>query len=293
MSLIENAFDKMRRSGIEPDEVNPPPRSPAHPAALAAPASVGAEPVYRQVSIDLEGLRAAGYLPEKDHERRLADYYRQIKRPLIEQALAANDAVQMRLILVTSPLPGDGKTFTSINLALSMARERDTTTLLVDADLPKAHISRAFGVGGEPGLVDALLDDSLDVESLILRTNVRGLDILPAGTWVDGVTELLSSARMTQVAARLGARPRRMVLLDSSPVLVSIEARSLIHVPGQIVLVLRSGKTPRGAAIDAIAQLDKKKLQGVVLNDSRAASGDYYYGYSYYGAGGDGIARGS
>ncbi|HKT72431.1 MAG TPA: AAA family ATPase [Steroidobacteraceae bacterium] len=290
MSLIESAFDKMRRAGVESEGPNPPARPLTHLAALAAPPD--AEPAYRQVSIDLEALRAAGYLPEKDHERRLADYYRQIKRPLIERALAAPDVPQMRLILVTSPLPGDGKTFTSINLALSMARERDTSTLLVDADLPKAHISRAFGFGGEPGLVDALLDESIDVESLILRTNVRGLDILPAGTWVDSVTELLSSARMAQVAARLASRPRRLALLDSSPVLVSIEARSLVQIPGQVVLVLRSGKTPRPAALDAIAQLDKKKLQGLILNDSRAPSGGYYYGYSYYGTGNDGTSRG-
>jgi exopolysaccharide/PEP-CTERM locus tyrosine autokinase len=242
----------------------------------------------------LEALRASGYLPEKEQERRLADYYRQIKRPMIEAALASADTPEMRLMLVTSPLPGDGKTFTSINLALSMARERDTTTLLIDADLPKAHISRAFGMQGEPGLIDALLDDSIDLESLILRTDVRGLDFLPAGQWADGVTELLTSSRMLQLAAKIVQRnPRRLVLLDSSPLLVSIESRALVQIPGQVVVVVRAGQTPRQAVLDALSHVDKRKLKGLILNDARATTGSGYYNYSYYGASDDGTFRGS
>jgi len=287
VSLIENAFDKMRRAGAEPAAG----RGPAHLlSVLEQPASP--EYPHRQMTIDLEKLRADGYLPEKEQERRLADYYRQIKRPLVENAVASVDTPEMRLILVTSPLPGDGKTFTSINLAMSLARERDTTVLLIDADLPKAHISRAFGVQGEPGLVDALLDNTVDVESLILRTNVRGLDFLPAGKWAEGVTELISSARMTQLASQLIARnPRRIALMDSSPVLVSIEARALIQIPGQIAVVVRSGKTPRQAVADAISHVDKKKLQGFILNDAQAAGGSGYYNYSYYGSADDGTFR--
>ena len=288
MSLIENVFQKMRRDGEGPDAARGP--NTHLLAALAQPA----EPEYphRKISIDLELLRSAGYLPEKAQERRQADLYRQIKRPLIESALENVNAPEMRLILITSPLPGDGKTFTSINLAMSFARERDTTTLLVDADLLKAHISRAFGLQGEPGLVDALLDESIDIESLILRTDIPGLDILPAGKWVDGVTELITSARMAQIAARLVARrPRRLALLDSSPLLVSIEARALVQIPGQIALVVRAGKTPRQAVLDAISHLDKKKLKGLILNDAQAAAGNGYYNYSYYGTADDGTSR--
>jgi protein-tyrosine kinase len=289
VSLIENVVGKLRRSGIEPSEA-----SAGRPAAhLLEGRSRPAEPEYahRKVSLDLKALRAAGYLPEKEQERRLADHYRQIKRPLIEKALADPAVPEMRLILVTSPLPGDGKTFTSINLAMSLARERDTTILLIDADLPKAQISRAFGLEGEPGLVDALLDDELDVESLILRTDVRGLDILPAGKWMEGVAELIASARMTQIAARIASRNHRLVVLDSSPLLVSTEARALMHVPGQIAVVIRAGKTPREAVQDALSQVDKKKLQGLILNDANPAAGSGYYNYSYYGAPEDGSRR--
>ncbi len=289
MSLIQNAFDRMRRAKeLEANAEHP----NAHLVAeLAQPQ--GGFP-YRRIKVDQEALRTQGYRPEHGNERRLADYYRQIKRPLIEAALEAPEAPEMRLMLVTSALPGDGKSFTSINLAMSLARERDYTTLLIDADLPKAHISSAFGLRAERGLVDALLDESIDIESLILRTDIAGLDILPAGKWDEGVTELITSARMAQLAARIATfNPRRFALLDSSPLLVSMEARALARIPGQIVLVVRAGKTPRQAVLDALAHLDKKKVKGLVLNDAKAAVGSSYYGYySYYGTAEDGTPRG-
>jgi protein-tyrosine kinase len=286
VSLIESVFEKMRRAGVEPEGAASRAAVPLHDALRAEP-----EYDHRHIAVDLAKLQAAGYLPEKEEERRLADHYRQIKRPLIEQALAPGAAADMRLILVTSPLPGDGKTFTSINLAMSFARERDTSALLIDADLPKAHISRAFGLENERGLVDALQDDALEIESLILRTDVRGLDILPAGKWTEGMTELITSSRMSQIAARIAARnPRRLTLLDSSPLLVSIEARALVQIPGQIVLVVRAGKTPRQAVLDAISHLDKQKLRGLVLNDAHSGSASGYYQYSYYGAPDDGTS---
>lgn len=284
MSLIENALGKHRTEGAQS-------RTGAHLLdVLSKPLDPPHTP--RNFQVDLESLRQQGYLPEPSEERRLADHYRQIKRPLIKAALGAEQDPLMRLILVTSPLPGDGKTFTSINLAMSLARERDTTALLIDADLPKAHISRAFGLHEQPGLIDALADDSLDIESLIFRTNIKGLDVLSAGQWNEGVTEMVSSARMSEIATRLVSRsPRRLVMMDSPPLLVSIEARALVQIPGQVVLVVRSGKTPRQAVLDAVGQIDSKKLQGLVLNDARWNAGSGYYDYSYYGAPQDGTSR--
>jgi receptor protein-tyrosine kinase len=91
---------------------------------------------------------------------------------------------------------------------------------------------------------------------------------------------------MDQIAARIGARnPRRIVIFDSAPLLVSSEARVLLRIPGQVILVVRAGKTPRQAIVDAVAHIDKKKLQGVVLNHAPFTSGtEYYYGYPHYGA---------
>jgi exopolysaccharide/PEP-CTERM locus tyrosine autokinase len=266
------------------------PRGPvADAAATKATAVVAGAPVpavelhTRHIGIDQKALRSTGYLPEAGLERRFADHYRHIKRPLIERALGGS--AEMRLILVSSALPGDGKTFTSINLALSIARERDVSVLLVDADAPRAHVSEVFRIREQPGLLDALVDESLDVESLVERSDVRGFEILPAGRLVENATELLASARMNQVAARLAAgNPRRLVLFDSAPLLVSSEARALLRIPGQVVLVVRADLTPRQAIQEALSHVDKNKLSGLVLNHTAFKPGGYY---GYYGYGED------
>ncbi|MDE2051761.1 MAG: AAA family ATPase [Gammaproteobacteria bacterium] len=289
MSIIESAIDKIRRA------------TPAASAAAGTPAPVGSHggpeggrdgvtPIaaHRRIHIDLSLLRAQGEMPEAGQERRFADYYREIKRPLIQKALAAEARPESRLILISSALPAEGKTFTAINLALSIARERDVSVLLVDGDFPKGHLSRAFGIQDERGLLDAVADEALDVESLVLGTDLKGLELLPAGRAAEGAaSELITSARMAQVAARLTARhPRRLVLFDSSPLLVSSEARALKQIPGQILIVTRAGRTPRQALLDAIALIDKTKLHGLVLNDAHVASGDGYSDYYGYGAAG-------
>jgi protein-tyrosine kinase len=285
VSLIESALEKLRRADAGPEGSKTAPRSAVlSPIAVHSPVTplTHQEESLARFPIDTSALRNAGYLPEEGLERRFADHYRRLKRPLIEKALAG--PADMRLILISSALPGDGKTFTSVNLALSMARERDVSVLLIDADGPRARISEVFGLRREKGLLDALADEALDVESLVRHTDVRGLGILPAGRFIENATELLASTRMHQLAVRLASHnPRRLIILDSAPLLVSSEARALTRVPGQIVLVVRAGVTPRRAIQDAVSQVDRQKLQGLVVNQARGLPGDDYYGYAAYG----------
>ena len=233
-------------------------------------------------------MRAGGYLPEEDKERQFADQYRRIKRPLIDKALSGNAAIgDPRIIMVTSALPGDGKTFTSINLALSMALERDISVLLIDADVAKRHVTEIFGLDQQPGLLDALVDERLDAESCVVPTTTRGFSILPAGRRVPNTAELLSSNRMGKVMASLCTRnPRRILLLDSPPLLMTNEGRALVKFVGQVVLVVRTGKTPRQAVQAAVAQFDVQQAGGVVLNDVPGSSTEGYYGYGSYGTDG-------
>jgi exopolysaccharide/PEP-CTERM locus tyrosine autokinase len=289
MSVIENALDKKSRAGTGIQEKIPSDLLGAGTAGATSATRLTRSPVesadrLKRIAIDRAQLRRAGYVPEQSEERRFADYYRAVKRPIIHKALAAESAPDQRLILVASSLPDEGKTFTTLNLAFSMAREHDISVLLVDADLPKAHISRVLGIQDYPGLIDALRGDTGDPESLVLRTDIPGLEVLPAGGSSDGATELIASARMTRVAGQLTQRnPRRLVLFDSSPVLVSSEARALVHVPGQILLVARSGRTPQRALLEALTLLDKKRLSGLVLNDAAAGiTGSSYDSYGYY-----------
>jgi protein-tyrosine kinase len=289
MSVVENAIAKLRSGATakpqpRPETVGSLEENTAEVAVLDLPGSAVAS--SRFIKIDRARLRAAGFTPDETQERRFADQYRKIKRPILMQVqtLSAARAPGARLVLMASALPGDGKTFTSINLALSMARERDVSILVLDADVAKPHISRIFGIDQELGLLDALADDTLDIESLVLPTDVPGLSMLPAGRYQDAATELLASARMEQVINRLTTGdPRRIVLLDSPPLLLSSESRALVQIAGQVVLVVRAGGTPRRAVQEAIASVGEDKPLGLVLNQSEMALSEGYYGYGSYG----------
>lgn len=286
MSLIENTLGKVRRAAAAAAKAEPlAPRAVGLPAEVLVESPTMPDYDYRRVAIDLAALRTAGHLPDASEDQRFAEHFRRIKRSVVAKATGAGAGADTRLVAVTSPLPGDGKTFTSVNLAFSLSRERDLSVLLVDADLHRSQITQDLGLEDQPGLVDALLDESRDAESLVLRTDIPGLDILPAGRSVEDAPELAASARMGQIVARLAARnPRRLVLLDCAPVLAASEVRGLMQIPGQVLLVVRAGQTPQQAVVDAIAQLDPKRLLGLILNDARHGAATYY-GYSgYYGA---------
>ena len=218
-------------------------------------------------------MRAGGYLPEEGKDRQFAEHFRRIKRPLVDKALSGDLAAgDPRVIMVTSALPGDGKTFTSINLALSMALERDISVLLMDCDVAKRHVSDIVGLRDEDGLLDALMNESTDIESLVVQTNVRGLSILPAGKRSEATAELLSSNRMRQIVASLFARnPRRILLLDSPPLLITNEGRTLVKIAGQVVLVVRAGYTARHAVQDAVGMFDPQQAGGIILNQVAVA----------------------
>jgi protein-tyrosine kinase len=281
LSLIENSLEKLRRATAKESSA----AASAFPDALRSESVVTLElrPAHKRIAVDFGRLRTLGYLPEQGQERRFADYCHRIKRPLIDRAMGSGSAADSRLILLSSALPGDGKTFVTLNLALSMARERDISVLLVDGDLPKARISHVLGLRDKMGLLDALKDDTLDVESLVLDTDVPNLEVLPAGQPSEGAAEFVASARMRDIATRLISRhPKRLVLFDSPPLLVSSEARALTPIAGQVILVVRARHTPRRSIADAIAQIDKKKLQGLVLNDAYEFGPEHGY-YDYYG----------
>jgi receptor protein-tyrosine kinase len=282
MSLVERALKKLQET-----RGNVPPASAPQQRAVVTPQSqpVRAEPLphsSRIAKLDLAALRAVELLPAESEERRLMQEYRQIKRPLIANALGRGDTpvANAHVILVSSALPGDGKTFTTINLALSMALEKDVSVLLVDADVAKRHVSRVMNIADEPGLLDVLRDDSVDVESQIIDTDIPGLSLLPAGKNSATATEHLASARMETIIKQLVANdPNRIVLLDSPPLLLTSESRALASVCGQVVLVVRSGTTPQQAVLEALQMLGDRQSIGIVLNGGSEDDRRGYYGY--------------
>lgn len=287
MSLVEKAIAKLR-------ETEGPARRPDRAAPMAKADSVvdrhldDTASFHKMLDVDIGAMRAAGYMPEIAADKQFAERYRLIKRPLIERAVGkvpGREGLDPRVIMVTSALPGDGKTFTSLNLALSLARERDYSLLLVDADILKPHVSEIFGIKGEPGLMDALADETLPIDSLVINTSIKGLSILPAGQHSDGGSEMLISNRMTEILRQLlTANPRRIILLDSSPLLVTSESRALMKVAGQVLLVVRVGQTPTQAARDALELVGAEGVGGIVLNEARLSLTESFYGYGSYGS---------
>lgn len=296
MSLVEKALQKMQAQAKAQGAATAAPKAvgrvihpePATAIAVEPPASTTStrnvlppQPA-RVITLNRATLRHQGMLPPEHEERAIAQQYRQIKRPLVTNAFGrgAPALPNGRLIMVASALPGDGKTFTSMNLALSISREEDVNVVLVDADVAKRHLSMILGLGEEPGLLDALRDPDQDMERFILPTDVPSLSLLSAGRRVDNATELLSSNRMEDVSRQLVMRdPNRIVVFDSPPLMLTTESQALARAVGQIVVVVRAGVTPQGVLLDALSTLGERPVS-LLLNQSVARSAtNYYYGY--------------
>lgn len=257
-------------------------------ATLArADAGTGEAYASRQIELNVDLLHDRGLLTRADERSALAEEYRMIKRPLLANAFGANPVKNGNLIMVTSALPGEGKSFTAINLAISIAMELDRTVLLVDADVAKPSLPSYLGFNADHGLLDILSQGTRDLTNVILRTNIDKLSILPAGRTYARATELLASEAMHRLVAELSSRyPDRIVVFDSPPLLVTSESSVLASHMGQIVMVAEADKTPQNALREALKRLEGAcDVVGMVLNKSstRNAGGYGYYGYAGYG----------
>ena len=270
MSLIQEA---LRKAKAARDDM-----SPSEALAITTPNVVGGRsdgssdvrPIRRRLEVDWEALREGGLLAPVTDDQLIARQIRDIKRPVVAQAFGkrADSVAAGNLVVVTSSLAGEGKTFIACNLARSISQERDHTVLLVDADVAKPHTSEMFGLGDEPGLLDLLEDDGLSLNSAIFDTDVPGLSILPAGKRADA-TELLASARMDRLVKQLSSADRnRIVLFDSPPLIQTSESKVLAEVAGQIVFVVCAEKTPKAAVAEAMMTLGEEKPVSLVLNKS-------------------------
>lgn len=250
-------------------------RAPTAPAAKAAP-----------VRIPIEMLRARGFVTPDAAPTAISQEFRVIKRPLLANAFGrgATAVKNGRRVMVTSAFAGEGKSFCAINLAMSIAAERDTYVLLVDADVAKPSIPRELGIESGPGLMDCLIDPARDVGELVQPTNIERLSLLPAGRHHEQATELLASASMKDLIDHLSDRYEdRIIIFDSPPIIMTTEARVLASYMGQIVMVVEAGVTPREAVTDALASIGSPEVVGMVLNKAREARGTRYQGYGYAG----------
>ena len=297
MSTIERAIDKLSQGAQELTDETRVEKKAGHNQAEASTARADApqesdrhagEGSQPRIELNFEKLKLAGMVTPDADRSQIAEEFRHIKRPLLLNAFG-DGAIQVpnsNLIMVTSARPSEGKTFTTINLALSIALERDLTVLLVDADVAKPSIARVLNYPGTAGLVDYLADHDRPLSDLILQTSLPKLRILPSGRRHAHSTELLASESMSQLVQELAQRySDRVVLFDSPPLLATSEASVLAGLMGQVVMVVEANKTKREELNEALTHLNPNQYVGLVLNKSGKPFGaDYYYGgYQAYG----------
>jgi receptor protein-tyrosine kinase len=236
-----------------------------------------------KVEIDLLRLQDLGLVTPDHVDSWIAHELRVLKRPILrnvkEQATKA--IANANRVMVTSALPGEGKTFTAANLALSIAMELEDAVLLVDGDVAHPKLLQLLGVSETPGLLDLLSRPDAALEDVVLQTNLDRLMLLPAGTHQRRATELLASDRMSHLMDSLAARlPGHIIIFDSPPLLPTTEARVLATHAGQIVMVVAADATSRQAVEEALATIERCECVMMMLNKADGSGGGSY-GYGY------------
>jgi exopolysaccharide/PEP-CTERM locus tyrosine autokinase len=251
---------------------------PGEPAALPPPDGI----VYKTAKVDRAGLIEQGFVMPDAAITALAEEFRIVKRTLLLNAVGPTALPKGRRILICSAQANEGKTFCAVNLALSMANERDFEVLLVDGDFAKPTVLSTLGIEGPVGLMDALADPSIDVETLVIKTDVGNLSVLPSGKYTNEATELIAADRTRVILDRLATKPNRIILFDSPPALAASPASVLAYHVGQVLLIVRADRTGEAELRDAVLLLGGCEEIQLLLNGARFAPNARRFG-SYYG----------
>jgi protein-tyrosine kinase len=316
MSLIEQAakrLEELRRAGAEAAEAEPAgpaANAAAAPEHLATPeaavrelaargagfpkrtvADAAESPPQRprvspaktsqpQLEIDIEGLKNRGFVTPDMQRSQLADEFRIVKRPIVRNALGSAKVRNGNLVMVASALPGEGKTFTAINLAMSIAMELGTTVVLVDGDVAHPDLPNILGVRKSPGVLELLTRDDLQISDVLVKTNIDNLSIIPAGAQQQRATELLASEQMAAFLRELSnGYPDRIIVFDSPPLLPTTEARVLASHMGQIVMVVAADSTKQNTVNLALETIEQCEVVLMLLNKADKTDVGSYYGY--------------
>jgi exopolysaccharide/PEP-CTERM locus tyrosine autokinase len=304
MSIIERALRKAQQAKPAGTASEPVAAVPmAEPVVAGTPAQdhlegrlrpspdangLTARDMKRIVEFDVERLRATGHLPPEHAQRQSDEEMRRIKWPLLSALAGRGGSAPARnnVILVTSAEPSEGKSYTALNLAISMVRDREIRVILVDGDVAQPGITPTLGLEGAEGLNDVLEDPAMDINQVIYRTTVDGLFFVPAGKWNERSPELIAGSRMPQIIEDLGNRVGNgIVILDSPPLLATNEAQVATQYVGHVLMVVRADRTEQRAVLDALALIDKSVQVSAVLNGVEASLLSRYYGQYYYGYG--------
>ena len=234
----------------------------------------------RTFSINQDQLRRQNLITPDGERTPNAESFRRIKRQVLANVATSKADVQANLVLVTSALAGEGKTFCAVNLAISIALEMDHTVLLVEADVARPSLSRMLGLKSGQGLMDVLLDRRMELADVLWKTDIGKLTLLPVGTAHQHATELLASDAMRMLLQEMAERYHdRIIIFDSPPLLAASEAQALANQMGQIVMVVEAGKTTEAALKAALGRLELSKVAGLLLNKGVSFGPGYNYRY--------------
>jgi len=239
--------------------------------------------------ISASALAKAGLISWDEPNNRVSEEFRIIQEKIVRQSFGSNGAVsgdRKNLVMVTSALEGEGKTFCAINLAGEVARQGDRKVLLVDADAKPNGLAQVAGACAGPGLRDLAGSPRLNIESITLPTETDSLELLPFGMNGEGSAELFASRRMADAIEKLGQRfPDRLIIFDAPPCLSSSTPHTLAAVVGQVVLVVASGSTQQTDVEAALDLLQACPNIALLLNKVPAWMSHSYGSYGFAAAG--------
>lgn len=288
MNLIEEAAKRLRQleaAGVVRTSHTPQEGAPPRLVAAEAGKRTHETRTAAARTLDLARLQASGLITPALQHSKLLQEFRLIKRPLIKHALgrSSTQAPNRNLIMVTSALPDEGKTFVAVNLAMSLAMEVDCRVLLVDADVLAPSVPEVLRIEPAKGLMDVLTGAGTPLRETLLSTNVERLSLLLAGTPHSNAAEFLASESMTRLLADLSSRyPDRIVVFDSPPLLATTESRALATHMGQVVVAVEARGTTHATLESALSTVESCPVVYTLLNkmpESRV--GSYHGAYAY------------
>ncbi|MAI63392.1 MAG: exopolysaccharide biosynthesis protein [Alteromonas sp.] len=237
-----------------------------------------------ELYIDQARLSSQGMVSVTGERTLINEEFREIKRKLISNGFGqlSKTLKNSNIIMVSSARPSEGKTFTAVNLALSIAAEQDKTVLLVDADVLKPNVLKTLGVDERQGLMEFLTGEISSISEVLYHTNIDKLKIIPSGKTHRLSTELLASKKMHDTIDEFANRyPDRVVIIDTPPIIGIAESAVLANFAGQALVVVEENKSKINDIKEAVNRLNPEMAIGFVVNKSinSQQSNAGYYGY--------------
>lgn len=286
MGSIEKAMQRKRSGAAQKLHLRTDEEETVAQPSTETPRSLDPSQRAPDLALDRQRMKEYGLLTPEDEDSSLLEQYRMVKRRLISQAFgkSLNGTNPSNLIEVTSSLDGEGKTFTTFNLGVSIAMERDVTVLLVDADLTRRSLTRIAGLSEAKGLTEFLTGEIDDLAEVVFRTDLPRMSIIPAGASHPEAPELVASDSMRACTRELAGRySDRLILFDTTPLLMNSQAATLASHMGQVLLVVEAGRTSEAAVRDSVALFAEADVcRNLLLNKSAQGRGYGYYGYGGY-----------